>query len=411
MMRPFQRLGLLFAAIAGGSPLCADDHLVIISPHWEGIKTEFGRAFGEWYEKETGRKVAVDWRDMGGATDDQRFIISEFQQTPSSIGIDLFFGGGMDPFVDLKQRGLLAAWKPPEAVMRGIPSDLEGLPLYDPDGEWYGAALSSFGILKNDRVAREMKLPDVKTWRDLAKPELRSWVGSGDPRNSGATHMVYESILQAYGWDEGWKVILGMGANVRQFDRAGSSAAKACSVGNVAYSVVVDFYGFMQISEVGAENMSLVLPSGESILNPDAIAMLKGAPNRPVAEKFIEFVLSEAGQSLWLAPLGSPEGPKKFGIQRMSVRPALYDRFAGVTLVKINPFKDLKPLSYDSKLGSSRWSPLNALLGAVVIDRTPAQRARAKVPVTFEELNRIAREDWKDPVKRNRILLQWQGGG
>ncbi len=407
-MKSCRTLGIVLGVILAACSVDAQDHLVVISPHWEGIKTEFRRAFGEWYQKKTGRNVEMDWRDMGGASDDQRFIISEFQQRPESIGIDMFFGGGMDPYVDLKQRGLLAAWKPLASLMDGIPANISGLPLYDPQGEWYGAALSSFGILKNDRVAREMKLPDVKTWRDLANPALKTWVGSGDPRNSGATHMVYESILQAYGWDEGWKVILGMGANVRQFDRSGSTAAKACSVGNVAYSVVVDFYGFTQIAEVGAENMSLVFPSGESILNPDAIAILKGAPNRAVAEKFLEFVLSDDGQGLWLAPLGSPRGPKKFAIQRMSVRPKLYEEFAGVTQVKINPFKDLKPLPYDSALGSLRWSPLNALLGAVVIDRAPEQRAKAKIPVTSEQLSTLAKGDWKDPIQRNQILLKWQ---
>ncbi len=401
-------LSSIFASAIALFPVHAQDRLVLISPHWEGIKTEFGRAFNDWYKDKTGRSVTLDWRDMGGANDDLRFILSEYQQTPDSSGIDLFFGGGIDPFVELKQRGLLGAFHPPSALMDGIPTEISGLPLYDPQGCWFGTALSSFGILKNERVVQQMKLPPVRSWRDLTHPALKGWIGSGDPRNSGATHMAYESILQAYGWEEGWKVILGIGRNIRQFDRNGSSAAKACALGNVAYSLVVDFYGFTQIAEVGAENMSLVIPPGESVLNPDCIAILKGAPNRPVAEKFVEFVLSETGQSLWLAPLGHSAGPKKFAIERMAIRPMLYDQFASVTLVKTNPFRDLRPLPYDSQLGTLRWSPLNTLLGAVVIDRSPEERMRARVPLTEDELNVIAKKDWKDPVLRNRILLEWQ---
>lgn len=396
---------LLFAVISNAT---AQDRLVLISPHWEGIKTEFDRAFTAWYQAKTGRTVALDWRDLGGAGDDLRFILSEFKQTPRSIGIDLFFGGGLDPYQELQQKGLLEPHRPPPDVLEGIPADIAGLPLYDPAGQWYGAALSSFGILKNDRVARAMKLPAVRSWRDLAQPGLKGWVGSGDPRNSGVTHMVFESILQAYGWDEGWRVILGMSANVRQFDRSSSSAAKACALGNVAYSVVVDFYGFTQIAEAGPENMSLIIPSGESILNPDSVAILKGAPNRRVAGQFVDFVLSEEGQSLWLAPLGHPSGPKTFSISRMAIRPALYERFDGITLVKINPFRDLKPLPYNAAIGMLRWSPLNALLGAIAIDSPMEKRGRRSIPITEEGLNQLAKSGWKNPILRNQIQLRWQ---
>ena len=401
-------LEAVFVILFSAFTVEAQDKLTILSPHWEGVKTEFGRAFEDWYPTKTGRSVVLDWRDIGGTTDDLRFILSEFQQTPSSIGIDLFFGGGMDPYVELEQLGLLHAYRPPISVMDGIPPEIAGLPLYDPKGFWYGAALSSFGILENKRVVQLMKLPVATTWQDLAQPKLKGWVGSGDPRHSGASHMIYESILQAYGWKNGWKVIQGIGANVRQFDRSGSTPAKTCSLGNVAYSIVVDFYGFTQVAEVGTENMRFTIPSGEAVLNPDSIAILKGAPHQEVAERFMDFVLSDEGQSLWLAPRGHPRGAQKFTIERMSIRPKLYEELASVTHVKINPFRDLKPIPYHSTLGTLRWSPLNALIGAFVIDRSPEERGIAKIPVNEEELNQIARTDWKDPVRRNRIQLNWQ---
>jgi ABC-type Fe3+ transport system substrate-binding protein len=395
---------LLFLAAA----LRAEDRVVVISPMWEGIKVEFARAFSDWHKARTGRLVFVDWRDLGGASDDLRFILSEFRQSPEGIGIDLFFGGGIDPYVELERAGLLERFDPPPPALAGIPADLAGLPVYDPGRRWFGAAMSSFGILRNDEVIRAMKLPSPRTWRDLADPGLKGWVGSGDPRNSGATHMVYESILQAYGWEEGWRVILGIGRNIRQFDRSNSAAAKGCALGNTAAAVVVDFYGQVQIAETGGDRMSLVIPDGESVLSADGMGILKGAPNRDAARAFVEFVLSEDGQSLWMAPRGHPAGPRRFSIERMSVRPALYERFAGVTLVKTNPFRDLRPLRYDSKLGARRWSALNALLGAVVIDRSPAERERVRVPLTEAEFDGVIARDWGDPVRRNRLQLGWQ---
>jgi spermidine/putrescine-binding protein len=171
---------------------------------------------------------------------------------------------------------------------------------------------------------------------------------------------------------------------------------------------VVDLYGFTQIAEAGAENMDLILPSGESILNPDCIAILKGAPHPVAAQKFVEFVLSESGQCLWLAPLGHPRGSRKFAIERMAIRPKLYEDMAGMTLVKTNPFREFHPLHYNARVGMRRWGPLNALLGALVIDRSPNQRQNVRVPVSEEELNQLADKEWKDPVQRTRLLLAWQ---
>ncbi|MGY8716921.1 MAG: ABC transporter substrate-binding protein, partial [Verrucomicrobiia bacterium] len=44
----------------------ADDVLVLITPHNEAIRHEFGSAFATWYEARTGRSVALDWRVIGG---------------------------------------------------------------------------------------------------------------------------------------------------------------------------------------------------------------------------------------------------------------------------------------------------------------------------------------------------------
>ena len=91
----------------------AQDKLVIISPHWEGIQTEFSRGFKEWYENKSGRQIKLDWIDSGGSSSNFRFIESEFQRVPDGIGLDLFFGGGTDNYLKLADRGLLVPYKLP----------------------------------------------------------------------------------------------------------------------------------------------------------------------------------------------------------------------------------------------------------------------------------------------------------
>lgn len=384
----------------------AQDKLVILSPHWEGIRAEFESAFRPFYKKATGHAVEFDWRDMGGTSDDVRFVISEFKKNPNGIGIDLFFGGGVDSFQEMKAQKALQQYRPPDALINSLPTD-SGLLLYDPEEYWYGTALSSFGILKNNRVIREMNLPPVSTWKDLANPQLKGWIGSGDPRSSGVIHMVYECILQSYGWDEGWKIIRSIGANVRRFDRSSATTAKECSLGNVAYSLVIDFYGNMQIAEAGSESMSMVIPAKESVVTADPIGILKGAPNLKPAKMFIDFVISDRGQTLWVAPIGHPLGPKKFRIDRMSIRPEIYEQFAKIGGPRVNPFTDLHPISYDSKKGGARWSIVNALLGAFVLDR-PVSERQGSLPFTEQQIMDLAAQQWKDPLKRLDLQLSWQ---
>ena len=394
----------------------AAEHLVIISPHWEGMRFEFGRAFSNWHKARFGEAVEVDWRDLGGASDDLKFVLSEFGQRRDGIGIDLFFGGGIDPYYEFAKHSLLEAYHPPDEVLAKIPHTVGGVPIYDPEFRWFGVALSSFGILYNKRVLELNHWPVLDTWRDLAERAPVGSVGLGDPRNSGTMHMMYEVILQRYGWDEGWRLITLLAAKSRGFDRAATSTAKDVTTGNIAYGLAIDFYAFTQIAAAGADNLGFVLPSDCVVINPDALAILRGAPNRAVAQHFIEFAISEAGQTLLVLPRGHSGGAHDFSIERMSVVPELYERYAGVTLLPINPFAQRTSFHYDAAKGSARWGVLNDLIGATLIDVYPeligawkrGGHRRLGGPIISEEEALLATGKWRDPLTRQRTLIEWQ---
>jgi len=392
--------------------LSASEKLVIISPHWEGIRYEFAWKFSEWYRAQHGGTVEIDWRDLGGGNEDLKFVISEFQQRPNGIGIDLFFGGGIEPFIDLSRRGLLEPCRPP---LDGIPSELAGVPLYDPSGRWFGTALSGFGILYNKRVLKAKGWPLPATWRELAELAPMGTVSSSDPRNSSTMHMIYEMLLQRYGWEEGWRVIYQLASKVRQFDRLSSTTAKQCAVGNTAYALAIDFYAFTQIAAAGKENMGFVLPRDCVVVNPDCIAILRGAPHRALADRFVDFCLSAAGQSLQMLPRGHPAGPRRFSIERMSVRPALYEQLRDITFVPINPFAEPISFHYDAPKDAARSSVVNALIGATIVDVHPELVAAARrgaldgrPPLGEAEAFRLAAGEWRNTVFRQRKQLEWQ---
>ena len=397
--------------------------LVIISSHWEGVRQEFGEAFSRWMASR-GRPVRVEWLDVGGTVDMVKFVQSEFTRSPKGIGIDLVFGGGVEAHRHLAARGLLEPVFLTDEEQRDLPAHYGGMPLRDPDNRWFGAALSGFGILYNRAVLRRMGFAIPKSWEDLASRELFTWVGSGNPRSSGSTHMVYEIVLQSYGWNEGWRLLTRMAANVRSFSQSSAEVPRDVAVGEVACGMALDSYAWSVIESKGGDRLGYVLPEGRTVINPDAIAMLRGAPHRDLAEAFVHFVLSRRGQLLWMRPKGAPGGPRRFLLARMSVRPDLYGAGQGHSAVRVNPFRWKVVSFYDSKRASRRWDLLNDLLGACLIDsHEQLQKAwqavtRAGLPADgLEELTRppvseqgleALEASWgRDPELRSRMVLRW----
>jgi len=55
-----------------------DPVVVIISPHNEAIRHEFGHAFSAWHKEHYGRPARVDWRVIGGTSEIMRYLEAEF---------------------------------------------------------------------------------------------------------------------------------------------------------------------------------------------------------------------------------------------------------------------------------------------------------------------------------------------
>ncbi len=416
----------LLVVLAGEAP-GAVPQVVIITPHVEAIRVEFGRGFADWHQRYFGKPAHVEWRYLGGTSDSLRFVRSEFKSKPAGIGIDCFFGGGQEPFLILAEDELALRYQPPPEIIDGIPQNINGVDVYDPNYTWFGTVISSFGILQNVRVQAVMQLPFVHRWSELTQPALAGWVGAGDPRRSGTMAVMFEAFLQYYGWERGWQVLTQIAGNVRQFDRASSTTAKDVTLGETAYGFAIDFYGISQVAYAGRTNLTFALAQDFTALNPDCIAILKGAPNLKTAQRFVNFVLSEEGQKLWFLPQGHPEGPKTHSIERMPVRPDLYQRYRTESNIEFSPFDLKQTFRYNAELSKARRSVVADLVGALFVDtHTELQAAWrrliqrqlpeadlvefGRVPVTEKEALTLATGAWKDPALRNAKRIEWQSG-
>jgi len=344
--------------------------LVILSPHNEYIRYEFGHGFERWYREQTGRDVSVDWRDMGGTSDDVKFITSSFAKARpgEGIGVDLFFGGGIPPYSGLADGGYFEPYRLPEGVLARIPATFPGGRVYDAEFRYYGTVFSGFGIMYNKVVLRRLGLREPTSWEDLAAPEALSWVGMGDPRSSGSALMVFQIILQAYGWERGWDIITRMGGNIRYFTRASSAIPKDIALGEIAYGGAIDFYATTAIERTGGDRLGFVLPEGKTVMNPDPIAILRNPPHPELAQAFVRFVMSEEGQRLWFLPPGVPGGPEKYNLRRLPVLPEVYSRYARFTGKLRSPYDWRTDFVYDAAKASQLRGVLEDLLGSFLID-------------------------------------------
>jgi len=426
-MRFWPKIATGLFGLLAFSPVQAGPKVTVLSPHWEGPKREFEAAFSRTYEKSTGRKVAVEWLDVGASSNIMAYVRSEFKSRPQGIGIDLVWGGGSIYYSTLAAEGLLAPAGLSPEDFAGIPPELAGNPLYDAQGLWFGAALGSFGILCNERVLERMNLPRPLSWADLAAPAFFSWVALADPRDSGTAHMMLELMFQSYGWEKGLDVVTRIGANARTIPRAASQIPMLVATGEVACGPCIDFYAWAKMAEVGPGRLEFILPTAETVVTTDPIAMLKGAPDPDLARAFIRFVLSPAGQRLWMLPAGAEGGPRRYTLGRLSVRPELYDELAGRMVMTYNPFRQAPGLNFNSGLAEERWQTLNDLFGALIVDPHPllvrawqAIKDRDPQSSTWKRLAAVPEdeaafrkrtEEWKDPEKRGRTIAEWVGFG
>jgi len=222
-----------------------DGTVVIITPHNEAIRQEYGHGFQEWYRAKSGKTVTIDWRVIGGTSEIARFLESEyvssfqnhwmrqlgkawsidvqaafanarlpkdasaeaqearrtFMASDVSCGIDVFFGGGTYDFIRQADAGRivdsgLLQLHPDWFTDAVIPQTYTGEPYWDKQGRWLGPVLSGHGMLYNlDSLAR-IGVERPRDWTDLANPKLFGELAVCDPTKSGSIAKAFESIIQ-----------------------------------------------------------------------------------------------------------------------------------------------------------------------------------------------------------------------
>lgn len=285
--------------------------------------------------------------------------VSYLQETRGANTTDLFWASAPDAFEVLKAENLLAKV---DVRSEGIPDSVGGYPINDPDGTYYGFAASGYGIMYNTRYIAANDLPVAKEWDDLKRAEYNGHVAMSSPSRSGTTHLTVETLLQGEGWDKGWADWKWISGNMNTVTERSFGVPDAVNSGATGFGIVIDFFGLA--SKASGFPVDLVYPSVTAIV-PANIGILANAPNQDGAQKFVEYVLSPAGQQVLLNP----------AIMRLPVNPEAYkDAPEGFP----NPFSEgFAPgaIEFNVDVSGARYNLVNSLFDVLVTYRMDDLRA------------------------------------
>ena len=280
--------------------------------------------------------------------------VTYLRETKAKPEADIFWVSAPDAFQTLDADGLLEKYAPPSEIIAKIPAKIGNFPIHDPDGKYFGFAISGYGMMWNKNYMKAHKLPAPKEWTDLADPRYHNHLVISAPSRSGTTHLTVETILQAYGWEKGWALLLNAGGNMGSITERSFGVPEAVISGQYGIGVVIDFFGLSAIAS--GQPVEFIYPSLTAVV-PASVGIVKGGPNPQEARAFVNYLLSEAGQLVLFAP----------EIARLPVIPDLYAR---APKDYPDPFKKkMGGVNFNDELSSVRREVVNSLFDHVITYR------------------------------------------
>ena len=405
---------------------------------YDRYQSEFKNYYQNILKKEWTSDIEKNFDNYRLKDDDSATAIARkiFLDSDVSIGIDLFWGGGTYDQNRHAQQGFAVdarvAERHPEYFDESvIPLNYSGEKIYDEKGRYYGVCLSSFGICYNIDRLKELSCDCnpadanflASEWESLGDKHFFNGLILADPSKSGSVNKCFESILQhtmkvavekygeekgrEIGWENGFNLIKRMVGNSIYVTDSASKVTREVASGNGAAGIAIDFYALSE-NEYSAfnspDNRASIYynaPESGAPISADPIQLLRGAPNRQVAEEFIDFLLSLEGQKIWDYRVGTPGGPVKYALRRPPVRRDLYEPkylkyFADPNY---NPYKSAANVVYRGDWTGRYFNLIRILIRCTMLDVEPELKAAWQaivnagggetVPQAYEAFNRI----------------------
>lgn len=196
------------------------------------------------------------------------------------IATDVLWTSEVPDFYQLKNEGLLQKYVSKEA--KYVIS-----PIKDPDSMFTPARLGTLGITYNTNKIKTAP----KSWNDLLTPAFKDGFAIADPSLSGTACVSVAMIVENLGWE----YIQKLKANGAKMGQGSGQVVDDTAIGDLKACIGVDYITIDKIDK-GA-TLGFAYPK-EMLVIPSPVAIFKGTPNLPAAQKFVDFLLSKEGQTI-----------------------------------------------------------------------------------------------------------------
>jgi iron(III) transport system substrate-binding protein len=329
----------------------AADKVGWVGPVYTELAESLNRGFKDYYQKTYGKEVDITFVHPGGWP----VCVDKVKAWGGKPDADVFLGAGAPAHEVLKEEGLIVPYRPKH--WDKIPAEWHGMKVKDADDYWTCFAPWIVTNLYNEKILKRLRLPPPKTWNELINPIYRGTIVHTLPYASGTMHETVEILLQAFGEKEGWAYLRYLAAQLDRFSTGSTDTTQLVGRGEIPIGVAQPQMNAMAARKDGYPVRDL-LPE-KTILVPEAVALLKGAPNEAVGKIFLDWLFSMDGQKYVLEGRYFPARTDiKFSVwQKEGIEMAEHAEKA----LGVDSFWDLNVgfINYDLDLATKRWDDVN----------------------------------------------------
>ena len=241
------------------------------------------------YEKTTGEKAVFIRRTDGES-------LAQIRAEKANPRADIYHAAESASAKQLAAEGLLEAYKSPKIA------ELHDWAQRIAEENKYFQTPIYTGVLGwgyNTELLAKKKLPEPKCWADLVNPAYKDEIQMANPGTSGTAFNTVSTILQMMGEDQGFKFLAQMNKNVNQYTRSGSAGIRAAAKGETLIGIT--FLHDSVAQTVQGFPIKTIVPCEGTGYEIISSAIIKNGPNPEGAKKWMDFVLSPAGQNVAVA--------------------------------------------------------------------------------------------------------------
>ncbi|MGE0726332.1 MAG: extracellular solute-binding protein [Alphaproteobacteria bacterium] len=261
-------------------------------PTW----ANWARQFSEF--KKRYPQVEIVYNDLGSAA--TVVALDKARRRPQADTAYYFAASG----VDAADKGLVEGFKP---------VNFDKLPelFRHPQGEWFTIHQLTIAFLVNKKLVKTTPT----SWADLLKPDYKSAIVYLDPRTTGQGQVLAFAANFANGGDMGniqpgidYLAKLHKAGNVQRTE--GTTPYAKFLKGEIPIWIGYENDGLKAKHQDGmGDDIDVVIPKEASVAAPYAISLVKGGPNPNAGKLWLNWTMSNTGQTIFAQGFVRPSVP------------------------------------------------------------------------------------------------------